>query len=456
MDNLFGGTVAIDSDVIVVRDSTAFDSSGAASVFRFDGAQWRLETVLAMPELGDRNFASSLAIQGDLLVLGSYHEDGRAPRSGAVHVYQYDTDSGEWRHTARLLASDGATSDLFGWSVSIDGSAILVGAVSDDIPGGIDAGSAYVFRKDGDFWREEAQLTDPDGALGDAFGGSVALRGDVAVVAAPNKHHSDVGQGSVFVFNHSGGTWVLNQELVAFDSIGNQELGHSISLVNDVLLVGAPLDNNGAGAAYIFRYADGTWMGEARLTAVDGVGPYRFFGISASLDADGKVAIIGASDDFALGFEAGAAYVFRFDGAEWSEMAKLLASDGMAEDYFGISVGVTDDLAVIGGPGLSSGPGTAYVFAGVSGRDCNANAVSDACEIFEGTAQDANGDGVPDECSAVGDINGDRVVNVVDLLAMLATWGACASPCPPACLGDVDEDCAVSTFDLLTLLTHWD
>lgn len=55
LDNLFGGTVAIDGDVIVVRDSTAFDSSGAASVFRFDGVEWVLEAVLTIPELGDRN-----------------------------------------------------------------------------------------------------------------------------------------------------------------------------------------------------------------------------------------------------------------------------------------------------------------------------------------------------------------------------------------------------------------
>jgi hypothetical protein len=201
--------------------------------------------------------------------------------------------------------------------------------------------------------------------------------------------------------------------LTAFDFIGNnQRFGWSVSLSEDVAVVGATHDNGMMGAAYVFRYDGEAWLEEAKLTGSEPVG-IPFFGSSVSLSPDTNVIVVGARSDFALGFESGAAYVFRHDGGAWNEMAKLTASDGGPGGIFGVSVSVYDDRALIGGPGQSEDQGSAYCFVGLSGVDCNDNSVSDACDIFDQTSEDANGNGIPDECEAAGDLNGDGVVNVV-------------------------------------------
>ncbi|MHC4649982.1 MAG: hypothetical protein ACYTES_03895, partial [Planctomycetota bacterium] len=99
--------------------------------------------------------------------------------------------------------------------------------------------------------------------------------------------------------------------------------------------------------------------------------------------------------------------------------------------------------------------GSLYVFNGFSGRDCNGNGVLDDCEILSGQADDVNGNGVPDECDVPGDLDGDGSVGITDFLILLARWGPCPDPCPPACLGDLDGDCVVGINDFLTLLAVW-
>jgi hypothetical protein len=105
---------------------------------------------------------------------------------------------------------------------------------------------------------------------------------------------------------------------------------------------------------------------------------------------------------------------------------------------------------------LSGGLGSVHVFDGFSGRDCNDNGELDDCEIMSGQADDANGNGVPDECDVPGDLDGDGSVGITDFLILLARWGPCPDPCPPACLGDVDDNCEVGVNDFLFLLSVWD
>jgi hypothetical protein len=145
--------------------------------------------------------------------------------------------------------------------------------------------------------------------------------------------------------------------------------------------------------------------------------------------------------------------MFRYDGTQWHETAKLLASDGGAYAQFGSPLSLSGDVALIGAAAALHG--AAYMFAGFSAPDCNHNAQPDSCDIFEGTSDDLNVNGIPDECEAIGDLDGDGLVNVRDLLALLAAWGACDEPCPPACIGDTNFDCTVNWIDLLTLLSNW-
>lgn len=136
------------------------------------------------------------------------------------------------------------------------------------------------------------------------------------------------------------------------------------------------------------------------------------------------------------------------------QLDKLFASDGAASDFFGSSVSISGDLAVVGAFGNNdngSFSGSAYVLTGllVSGfsgdcnsngindlndlflhktsADCNSNGIPDECDIASGVSVDVDADGIPDEClvSCPPDTNGDGSVNVTDLLALLAAWGVC-------------------------------
>ncbi len=160
---------------------------------------------------------------------------------------------------AKLLAGDGAISDIFGWSVSIDGDTALIGARFDD-DNGSDSGSAYVFTLSGGVWAQQAKLLPADGAADDRFGFSVSLSADTALIGAPRDDDNGSGSGSAYVFTRSAGVWTQQAKLLPSDGVASDQFGWSVSIDGDTALVGAPNDDyNGlpeAGSAYVFDLAD--------------------------------------------------------------------------------------------------------------------------------------------------------------------------------------------------------
>jgi hypothetical protein len=443
--------VSVCGEVAVHGDPEGTGGIGAAYVYRRDGMLWALEAELRAPEPDPEDlFGLSVAVSGNVIAVGAPSTSAPEYMTGAVHVYRYDADAGEWHHEAMLTASDGDYGDIFGWSVAMDGDVILIGARDDEVNGEALAGSAYVFRYDGTEWVEEAKLVDPEPEYFELFGQSVSIDGDRALVGA---HGDGWLVGAAFVYRYDGMQWVFEEKLVAPDPGGQERLGWSVALSDGIAVAGAPQADDQNGAAYVFRRQDGQWSFDARLSAAEPVGPAPVFGISSSIGADGTVILIGAPLDDAMGSEAGAAHFFHKTNQGWIETAKLTASDGSPSDQFASTVSIDDDVGMINAP--TAGPGAVYVFIGFSGNDCNHNDQPDSCDIFEGTSDDLNANGIPDECEAIGDLNGDGVVNVRDLLALLAAWGACDEPCPPACTGDTNGDCVVNHLDLAVLLANW-
>jgi len=150
------------------------------------------------------HFGYSVALYGDRALVSACHDDDNGVDSGSAYVFGYDSVSGTWQEEAKLLASDGASDDEFGWSVSFFGDRVLIGARGDD-DNGSESGSAYVFGYDSGSatWHEEAKLLASDGQAYDALGYASALSGDVALVGA---HGTDkrADSGSVYVYNFTG------------------------------------------------------------------------------------------------------------------------------------------------------------------------------------------------------------------------------------------------------------
>jgi hypothetical protein len=309
----------------------------------------------------------SVAVDGDTAVIGASADDNSGSNSGSAYVFV--RSAGVWTEQQKLTASDGAATDLFGVSVAVDGDTAVIGALFDD-DNGNNSGSAYVFTRSGTSWTQQAKLIASDGAADDVFGESVAVDGDTAVIGARLDDDNGAASGSAYVFIRSGTTWAQQAKLAAGDAAALDRFGLPVAVDVDTAVIGAHLDNdNGgnSGSAYVFTRSGTTWTQQQKLTASDGVAS-DFFGISVAMEAD--TAVIGASGDDDNGSSSGSAYVFTRSATTWTEQAKLSASDGAASDQFGRPVAVDADTAVIGArfnddDGTDSG--SAYVFTRSAG-----------------------------------------------------------------------------------------
>ncbi len=355
----FGYPVAISGTTAIVGSHGNDDNgpqSGSAYVFRYDGSDWREESNLVSSDgaAGDW-FGYSVSIDDDVVVVGAHYNDDNGNNSGSAYVFRHDGNG--WAREAKLLPSDGATNDWFGYSVSIAGNLIVVGAYFDD-DSGINSGSAYVFRYDPNGsgqWVEEAKLIASDGSSADYFGEAVAINNNVIVVGAHGDDDSDTDSGSAYVFRYdpdSPGQWVQEAKLLPADGAWEDWFGYSaVSIDNDLIAVGAHgHDDNGSksGSVYVFRYdpdSSGQWIQEAKLLASDG-DINDHFGISVDVDENAVVA--GAHSDYHNDIKSGSAYVFRFDGYSWIEETKLVSSDGAQNDNFGHSVSIDNNLIITG------------------------------------------------------------------------------------------------------------
>ena len=357
----FGNAVAISGDSAVVGawwDAHAGSRSGSAYVFAGSGATWSQQAKLTASDgAAFDQFGRSVAISGATVVAGAFEDDDAGSDSGSAYVFVRSGAS--WSQQQKLTASDAAAGDGFGVSVSISGDAAVVGAFRDD-DNGSNSGSAYVLARSGSTWSQQAKLTASDGAAGDAFGFSVSISGDTAVVGASGDDDSGTSSGSVYVFVRSGTTWSQQAKLTASDATASGAFGESVAISGDTVVVGAIRD---PGSAYVFVRSGTTWSQQAKLTANDSASGDEF---GRSIAISGGTAVVGAVASVRP--ESGSAYVFVRSGTTWSQQAKLIPSDGAAGDIFGIAVAISGDTAAVGASrddDAGSSSGSTYVFVPV-------------------------------------------------------------------------------------------
>lgn len=214
---------------------------------------------------------------------------------------------------------------------------------------------------------EVAELLASDGADADEFGQSVCIDGDAAIVGANRSQGRRVHAGAAYIFEKVNEVWTQTAKLVASDGEVDDLFGWSVSMSGHTAIVGAIFDDGGRGSAYIFEKVGGVWTQQAKLLASDGAVD-DWFGASVSLSGD--AALVGAYRDDDLGTDSGSAYIFERVGGAWSQRAKLLASDGAAGDGFGRSVSISNDTAIVGALShdhLGDNSGSAYVYKSVDG-----------------------------------------------------------------------------------------
>ena len=305
----------------------------------------------------------------------------------------------------KLTASDGERDDHFGCSVAMSGDYAIVGAYGDD-----DTGAAYIFKREGTSWTEQAKLRKPfPRGSDDYFGYSVSISEDRAIVGAGSVHseRNPIGAFTAYIFKRNGTSWTLQNELKSLDMETHDFFGSSVSISGDYAIVGSSRDDSDTekydkydfGSISIFECDGINWIQDEKLFASDGV-EYDYFGEVVSICGDyaivskgygpnpspffGPVYIykregtswteqvilnslersfgnsMSISEDYAIigayrennenGDGSGSVYVFEREGANWTEQSRLIALDGESFAHFGSSVSINGDLIIVGSP----------------------------------------------------------------------------------------------------------
>jgi hypothetical protein len=325
-------------------------------------------------------FGWSVAISGNYAIVSAQRETedttGLNTMSFAGSAYILEKNAGgAWGEVQKIVPSDRDVSDFFGTSVAISGDYAVVGAYNEDEDAaGLntlnDAGSAYIFERNGaGTWNEVQKIVASDRGVGDFFGQSVAISGSYIIVGVPKESEDAVGlntlnlAGSAYIFEKNvGGTWNEVKKIVASDRGADDFFGTSVAISGNYAVIGAKEEDEdaaglntvlGAGSVYVFeRNIGGTWNEVQKLVASDR-GLFDFFGTSVSISSN--YAIVGAESDKenAVGlnplFDAGSVYIFERNGAgTWNEVQKIVASDRDANDRFGTTVSISGDHAIVG------------------------------------------------------------------------------------------------------------
>lgn len=350
----FGRTLAVSGSTAISGcwqdDSAAASNSGSAYLYDTNTGSQLAHLVASDGSRGDQ-FGCSVGISGNTAIIGAYYDDDLGFQSGSAYLFDVTT----YTEIAKLLPADGSASDVFGYSVAISGTTAIVGAPYDDDNGG--SGSAYLF--DTTTGAQIAKLLPSDGAADDNFGFSVAISGNIAVVGAVFADPTDSNSGCAYVFDATTGQELL--KLLPDDGAINDEFGVSVAVSGSTAIVGSFHDDDhgsNSGAAYLFDTTSGIQI--AKLVADDATSEDRF---GRSVGIIGSTAIIGAHRDDENGMEAGSAYLF--DTTTGSQISKLLPSDPDLGDRFGRAVAISGDTALVGAlrdddNGMDSG--SAYVY----------------------------------------------------------------------------------------------
>ena len=349
--DLFGRSVAINGDDIVVgapgHDLNGTES-GAVYVFQNQNSVWsEVAKLVATDGISNDRLGHSVAIGDGYVIAGAIGTDDNGFSSGAAYVFE--RDNGTWSQQQKLTPANGDARKFFGEAVAMSGEYAIIGApgigFNNESPG-----TAYIYQLIDAMWTEIATLSPSDGAASDSFGISVAISDSIAVVGTSQQNIAGQASGSVYVFQKNGGQWTQIDKLTASDAEARDFFGASVAVYQDELLVGAyGDDDNGAdaGAVYFFQKNESQWTENIKYIASDGRSNNSFGRAVAMNEA---FTVIGERKDDDVGQNSGAIYILRKENGNWIERGKLINEDGIQGDLFGFSVGISNQIAIVGVP----------------------------------------------------------------------------------------------------------
>jgi FG-GAP repeat len=329
---------------------------------------------MALDGQSSDQFGVSVAIDGGLIAVGARFDDDNGTNAGSAYLFNASTGT----QIFKFLPNDAEEGDYFGSSIAMRDGIVVVGAPLDNEFAN-DSGSVYLFSAV--TGAQIAKLLPDDPGLRDKFGTSVAIDNGIVVVGAPyDDNAGDDDAGSVYLFSASTGSQISKIQVA--DGTWGDLLGWSVGIDDGVVVAGRHSDDdNGAnsGSAFLFNASTGSQI--AKLLAEDGAAG-DLFGISVAID--NGIVVVGARSDDDNGTDSGSVYLF--DASTGEQITKLLPSDGSADEWFGETVAIHDDIVVAGvykDDVNGDRSGSAYLFDVSTGNQIAKLLPSDGAELYQ-------------------------------------------------------------------------
>ncbi len=347
----FGSSIDVSNGVLVIgadKDGRFGDGDGpgAAYLYGLNGQLWEEQQKVTAPNETHFNlFGSHVKFSAGQLFVSSISDEVTDPFDGHVHVFE---DSGAaWVYANTLGPLVGSTDDEMGFTLAGTGTELLVGAYGDDSQDN-EAGSFHSFSYTAPIWTTNAKTDMLPGSAHNYFAASTAIDGSHMMLGSYGDDVLVEQSGSVYTYFLSNDEWVAGTKILANDAAPFQSFGYSIDIDADRAIIGAPafdVDVNDPGAAYIFEFNGSNWEYEAKITASDGLDDDYFGG---SVSVYGDYVLVGGTGSDTFGDRSGAAYVFKKDKGVWIEVKRLVFPNAQEDDYIGLDLAINDDWAVIG------------------------------------------------------------------------------------------------------------
>ncbi len=408
-------------------------------------------------------YNKAVAIDGNIGIFG-------VAVNREAHVFERSNNG--WIVTAVLRPSDGAAAELFGTSVAIEGNVAVVGAPGHDSPFE-DSGALYVYERDGQEWEQVSILRPPEPAIGEYLGAAVAVHMGAMIGGATDEGGGNKrGIGQAHVFLRTGWGWDYTQTIRPSDGERIMFFGNAVDIQGLTAMIGAYSDDNdvgNGGSVYFFQQGDVSFFEMQKLRPSDHEQNDQF-GISLALDGD--VLVVGSNEPCCPD-RPGAAYIFERVAGVWAQTKILGAGDGQNGDVFGEGVAISGDTVIVGAPFAAlpdaTSAGAAYVFhrdqggPGQWGQVAKLTDDEPNANMQFGQALDASGEilvvsaryGTPFPssihlydigCGCLADCNDDGIVNTLDFICFLNLYND-DDP-----LADCTADGNVNTLDFLCFL----
>jgi len=306
VNDVFGSSVSMSGDYAIIGaigDSAGGTYSGSAYIFKLEDGNWVEQQKLVASDKAELNyFGISVSISGDYAIVGAIKDPTIGTYSGSTYIFKLE--GGNWVEHQKLLAPDGATNDVLGSLVSMSGDYAVVLGSMDGSNYRQYVGCAYVFKLEGENWIEHQKLLASDWASNDSIGTSVSIFNNKILIGAANKKDNNIISGSAYYFKLENDHWTEKQKLVSSKMQEDELFGMSVSVSENAAVVGAPGDNDngaGTGAAYFFKLEEEEWVEKLKYIRSYYSGHSVKFGQSVSLSGD--YTIIGANYAAYLFFE---------------------------------------------------------------------------------------------------------------------------------------------------------